>query len=192
MDLLSLAQLQAVLDVTQEDVGIGKVLKVAAGDVPLVVQLLQGKQRAAGAEPGLRASVNPLQALHEEFNVANASAIESDVEAVGMRAECAEGTGTLADPLASLKRGADGGKIDTSGVHIGFDAVNKGTGQVRVAGRVTNFDQRLPLPVVGVTGVVPESMREADRQFSLAALRTKAHVDAEHGAFTGGTGEHVG
>ena len=47
MDLLSLAQLQAMLDVTQEDVGIGEVLKVAPGDVPLVVQLLQGKQRTA-------------------------------------------------------------------------------------------------------------------------------------------------
>ena len=77
MRLLSLAELQAVFQMPQELVCAGQVMKFLAADVALVMQFLQGKQRASGAEPRLASAVNPLQALHQKLNIADAATIKS-------------------------------------------------------------------------------------------------------------------
>ena len=81
MRLLSLPQLQSMFQIAQELIGVGKVVEVFAADVFLVVQLLQGKHRAARAQPGFSASVDALQTLHQKLDVANSAAIKLHVDA---------------------------------------------------------------------------------------------------------------
>ena len=64
MSLLPLPQLQSMLQVAQKFVSAGQVMEFLTADVALVVKFLQGEQRAARTQPGLRASVDPLQTLH--------------------------------------------------------------------------------------------------------------------------------
>ena len=76
MRLLSLTQLQPVLQMPQELIGAGEIMKFLAADVSLVVQFVQRKQGSAGSQPGFRAAIHPLQALHQKFNIADAPAID--------------------------------------------------------------------------------------------------------------------
>ena len=74
--LLSLTQLQPVLQMPQELVGAGEIVKFFAADVALVMQLMQREQSSARPQPGFRAAIHPLQALHQKFNIADATAID--------------------------------------------------------------------------------------------------------------------
>src|ERR1700719_1627359 len=51
-----------------------------AADVSLVVQFLQREKRPSGAQPGLGASINSLQALDQELDITDAAAIDFDVD----------------------------------------------------------------------------------------------------------------
>ena len=53
MSLLSLAQLEAMLEVAQEFVGSCKLVKLLSADMTLIVQFLQGKKCASRAQSGL-------------------------------------------------------------------------------------------------------------------------------------------
>src|SRR5690242_814090 len=70
--LLPSPDLQPMLDHAQELVPLCQVLEILAADVRFVVQLLQREQCAAGSEPRLASSIDALQTLHEEFDIANA------------------------------------------------------------------------------------------------------------------------
>ena len=74
--LLSLTQLQPMLQMPQELVGAGEIVKFLAADVALVVQFVQREQSSARPQPGFRAAIHPLQALHQKFNIADATTID--------------------------------------------------------------------------------------------------------------------
>src|ERR1019366_4762120 len=105
MKLLPLAQLQLVLQVAQEFIRTGQVMEVLAADVPLVVEFLQREERATRAQPSLFAAVHALLALHQELNVADASAIEFDVNRGPRRPPRDWLLTVFIDPLPRLQRG---------------------------------------------------------------------------------------
>src|SRR5947209_6979254 len=74
MSLLATPKLQPMLNSSQEHIRAAEFVIIAACDVSLVVQFLQREQCSARAQPRLAAAVNALQALRQEFNVANAAA----------------------------------------------------------------------------------------------------------------------
>ena len=80
MHLLSMPQLQAMFQMTQEGVSQGQLVKIPPADMPLVMQLLQRKQGPAGAQPGLGAAVHALQTLHQKLDIPDAAAVELDVD----------------------------------------------------------------------------------------------------------------
>src|SRR5436309_5391168 len=80
MDLLAETELQPVFDGSQELICARQFMKVPAGDVVLVMQLLQREHRPAGAQPWFLATIHALQTLHEKLDIANASAIELHIE----------------------------------------------------------------------------------------------------------------
>src|SRR5436305_13022025 len=80
MDLLAETELQPVFDGSQELICARQFMKVPAGDVVLVMQLLQLEHRPAGAQPSFPATIHALQTLHEKLDIANATALDLHIE----------------------------------------------------------------------------------------------------------------
>ena len=103
-----------------------ELMKIVSADVALIVKLLQRKERAAGAQPGFAASINALQTLHEEFNVADSTTINFDVE------RFVSFGGSLPAALAVYlfagdQRCFDGGKVDFFAINLGLNTADEGT-----------------------------------------------------------------
>ena len=64
----------------QKLVSAGQLVKFLAADMAFVMQLLQRKKRAAGAQPGLGAAIHALQALHQKLDIADAAARQLDIQ----------------------------------------------------------------------------------------------------------------
>src|SRR5579864_3946971 len=104
----------------QKLVARGELVKVLATDVALIVQLLEREHGAARAQPGLRPSINTLQALHQELDIANPAVIEFDVRAA--RQFLCRCSAMAAHALARAQRSFDCSKIQLLGVHMRLDA----------------------------------------------------------------------
>src|SRR5688572_10991572 len=166
MGLLPTTQLQPVLDLAQERIGEGQLVKVFAADVSLIVQLLEGEERASRPQPGLFAAVHALQTLDQELDVAYAAGIHLNVSgrylghsprpALGHFAACGDGR-------------LDGGKIQLLLVHKRLDSADEGPRQGQVSGGVTRLDERLHLPVMRYGSVVMQGMAKADGRFAFKA-----------------------
>src|ERR1017187_9365251 len=118
MKLLPLAQLQLVLQVAQELIRTGQVMEILSADMFLVVEFLQSEERATRAQPALFTAVHPLQALHQELDVADASAIELDVDGVPRLPHRYRLLAASVDPLPRLQSGLHSRKIHVWTVHI--------------------------------------------------------------------------
>ena len=55
-------------------------MEIVAAEVFLVMQLLQREQGSARVQPRLGAAVDALQTLHQKLDVANAAAVQLDVD----------------------------------------------------------------------------------------------------------------
>src|SRR5882724_9893232 len=122
MSLLSAAQLQKMFYPTQELISTAEVVKIFATQVTLVMQLLQREHGSAGAQPFFSSTVDALQALHQELDVADTAAVELDVDAA--RLDCCL-LATCANLLQRLERGLDGGKVDLLGVDARLNSADE-------------------------------------------------------------------
>src|SRR5256885_4743717 len=111
-----MAHIQEKHDVENKFISIIQRVKFAAGNVPFVMELLQREQGAAGPQPGLSASVDPLQALHEKFDVANAAAVQLHINGLAGRVKHWPGMTASMHAVASMKRGLNGLEIDLRGI----------------------------------------------------------------------------
>ena len=73
--------LQAMLDGSEEDIGLGELLDRVGGHPALGVQFAQHFERARAAQLGPAPAEDELLRLHEELDLANAAAPELDVVA---------------------------------------------------------------------------------------------------------------
>src|SRR3954452_14978699 len=184
MELLSLAKLQPVLKMAQKCIGRIQLMEIVARNVALIVQLLQREKRASGTQPGLRAAVNTLQALHQKLDISNAAAIDFYIDGVVLC--CVSLTPALMVNLfSSDERGLDGSKIDLVTVNLRLDTANEFAGKFLVTRRVAYLDERLPLPVVGNLRVIIESAGQVYRQLAFISLRPQPQIDPEDHAFGG-------
>src|SRR5581483_4765171 len=158
MGLLTVAQLQAMLHLAKKFISIIQLVKFAAGNVTFVMELLQREQGAAGPQPGLSASVDPLQALHEKFDVANSAAVQLHINGLAGRVKHWPGMTASMHAVASMKRGFNGLEIDLRGIDVRLHRTDKFARQARVAGRVTHLDKRLAFPIMSGVGVVAKGM----------------------------------
>ena len=88
MELLRALQLQPVLHTPQELVGLRKLVKLFATDVPFIMQFLQRKKCATGPQPSFFPAINTLKALGEEFDIPNASTIQFHIDRFRMFSDC--------------------------------------------------------------------------------------------------------
>src|SRR5664279_4645609 len=120
MSLLAMLQLQAMFQVPQKLVGVDEVVKVFTADVLLVVQLLQRKHRSPGTKPRFAAAVNTLQALHQELDIANATAIDLHVDATLRDLLQQILAAVTANLLARLQRRLDGREVQLGTIDVGL------------------------------------------------------------------------
>src|SRR5690242_1488802 len=97
---------------SQELVGFGQIMKFLTADVRLVVQFLQRKQSSTRAQPRLPAAIHPLQALHQELDVAYPSTIHLHVNTRAGRFPRSAAT-VLAHSFSCLESSLDGRKVES-------------------------------------------------------------------------------
>ena len=83
-------ELQTVFQVPQELVGLGQPAVFGAGEISLVLQTRERQHGPAVTDPGIGASVQALQALDQEFDVADAAALQLHVDHPSRPAELAK------------------------------------------------------------------------------------------------------
>src|SRR5437870_6096319 len=178
----------------QELVGAGQLVKFLAADMAFVMQLLQRKKRAAGAQPGLGTAIHALQALHQKLDIADATPVDFYVDRL-VRLIHRHPPTPRVHPLARLERRLDGRKIEPccrylrrqaesrAGRRISFlyaaavyerlHAADELTRPCGIAARMAHLDQGLAFPVMRSLSVVPQCVAEADRKFSLSPCGRK-------------------
>src|SRR5438034_10877296 len=107
-----------MLHMTQKLIRASQVVKFFAADVELVMQLLQRTQRSTRPQPGLCASINSLQTLHQELDVANASRVNFDVNTFIRLLESCSVLAPLVHFLSRHQSRFDRGKIHLLGVNM--------------------------------------------------------------------------
>src|SRR5579862_434044 len=165
----------------QKLVGGSQLTEFPAGDVTIVVQLLQRKERAPGTQPGFRSAVDPLETLHQKFDVTDAAGVELYVDAT--RSATDDRATSFLDFFTRDERSLDSGKVELLGIDVRQDTADKLAREVSVACGMADLDERLQFPIVGNGSVIVQSLGEGDREFPFVALRAKTQVDAENGAF---------
>src|SRR5215469_17679225 len=173
----------------QEGVCGGQFVELAAADVALVMKLLQRKQSSAGTQPGLGSAVNALQALNQEFDIANSSAIDLHINGL-------LGSRSLATPainfLPAQQGGFNGGEIDLLSVNLRLNLADKFACQTLVACGIADLDERLPLPIMRGCGVIVEGLGQTNRQLALVSLRPQSQVNSKYRTFAGRTRQDLG
>ena len=103
MALPPLSKLQSVFKMPEVFIRLVQVVKVLPADVLLIVKLLQRRQRSARAQPSFLSAVHPLEALHQELNIANASPVELYVDRLLRRKTGSRLSASLVNSLPGLR-----------------------------------------------------------------------------------------
>jgi len=180
-------ELEAVFEVAEEEVGGGEAGVFGVGEEVFVAKADEGKEGGGIAEPGGAAAVDALEALDEEFDIADAAPGEFDIEALG----AAAGVEFLVDAFAGFGHGLDGGEIEGGGVDHGLDPLEEVAARGAFAGGDAGLEEHLEFPVAGAGAVVLFGGVEGDADFAEAAIGAEAEVDAVAEAFGGVGGEEV-
>src|SRR5258708_39938867 len=116
----------------------------------------EGEARPSMADPGLAAAVQALQALHQEFDVADSAWTELDIESgVGRRGRFAgPGRQLLTDAVARLGDRFDGAEIGGGRIDHRLDEIEQLAAELAVSGRDASLDEHLQLPVAAAAAVV--------------------------------------
>ena len=166
-------QLQTVLGLAQEAVGIVEDAVLLVGEAAGALQGLQGQQRVALAHLGQVAAVEELQELDGELDVADAAAAGLDLG--GADAALA---GLLLDAPFQRLDLVDLGERQIFAVDERLDGLEEALAQGEVAGRRADLDERLPLPGAAEGVVVGQGAGQRPGQRAAVALRPQAQVDA--------------
>ena len=143
MPLLTILELQPVLNSSKKFVGAGQKVEVVYGDVPLVMQLLERKEGAAAAKPRLNSSVDALKTLDQELDLPYSTGIDFDVHSFRTASLyfCAAMFFVL--PAAGDERRFDRGEIQFASIYQWLHGPNELAREGAVSGGVPDFNQRL-------------------------------------------------
>src|SRR5688572_21654841 len=118
-----------MLQVSQELISSREPRVFRSGQQILVAQTHQRKQRAAVLEPGFAPAMEPLQALHQKLDVANASAGKLHIELGALL----PGSQLLSDSNARLRDRFHGRKVERRRVDARFDELQEFAARLRLA-----------------------------------------------------------
>jgi hypothetical protein len=167
--LLATFQLNAVLDLPEIFVTGRQRREIRVGKQSLVVELAQREESSARAHPGIVTAVQPLQALGEEFDVANAAAVQLDIQR-----NVARGAQLFGNPLACRQHAFHRLEIARRTVNVGPHFAQEFARQPDVARGVACLDQHLQFPVARAMLVIFDGGVERNRQVPLLAFRAQA------------------
>ncbi len=143
-----------------------------------VLQACQGQQRAAVLNPGRGPAVQSLQALRQEFDVADASALQFDVDArSAIPPQVQPRRQLLIQPFPRGREFLDGGEVESGGINQRLDEIQK-----RAAGRPVpcghaRLDQHLQFPVTRPVFVITARAFERYAHFTQAAVRPQPQIN---------------
>jgi len=182
-------KLEAMFEMAEELVGAGEAAVFNGREELFIVEAGEGEHGAAVADPGFSSAVEALEALDEEFDIADAAGAEFDVDGLGVELAAGE---LFVDAEAGLGDGFERGEVEGGGVDEGLDEGEEFAPGGGVAGGDAGFDEHLELPVAAAGLVVVFGGVEGDDDLAEAAFGTEAEVDAVADAFGGVAGQEVG
>ena len=184
-------ELQPVLEVPQELVRRGQAPVLGVREPLLVVQTGQGEQRAAMAHPRFAAAMQPLQALDQKLDVADAAAVQLDVHRGGFALKLAARK-LFVQAFAGGAHGFDGAEVERRRIGEWLHEVEQFAAELTVARGHAGFDQHLELPIPGARLVVLLHAVEREADFAQAAFGAEAEVHAIAEPFGGVRGKELG
>ncbi len=171
MGLAVLFDLKTVFDISQELVGGRQAGVLAAGKQALVAQTEKREHGAAVAHPRVAAAVEPLEALHQKLDVANAAGREFDIEPV---LQAAPRRQLLADSLARFGDRLDRAEIQGALVDERLDELEQAGARLGLAGRDPRLDQHLLFPIARALFVIRLGPVFGDRNLAQRAVGPQA------------------
>ena len=178
--LLALRDLQAVLDVPQEDVRDRQVPLHLRLDEPVRAEVVEGGQGVAGAQVRRLAAVDDLEHLREQLDLADAAAALLHVLVeVAALAVLAVGPRLVAGELL------DGRVVQVLAVHEGDGQLHEPTPEVEVARDRPRLDEREPLERLAHALVVLRRLLQRVDEVAALPHRAQAHVDPVEVALAG-------
>ena len=177
-------QLQTVLQVAQELVSRREARIFGSREQPFVAQPEQREHGAAVPHPRLAAAVQPLQALHQELDVANAAGRKLDVDA----AHAPPRGHLFADPLPRLGYRFHRPEIERGLVNQRLHELQQRRARLRLACRHARLDQHLLLPVARPPAVVISRALAGNRHLAQRPVRAQPQIHAVTLAFGGVSG----
>ena len=178
--LLALGDLQAVLDVAQEDVRRGEVPLHLGLDEPVGPELVERGQGVAGAEGRRLAAVDELEHLREQLDLADAPAPLLHV-LVQVAALAVLAVGPRLVPGKLL----DGRVVEVLAVHEGDGQLDEPPPEVEVAGDGPRLQEREPLERLAHALVVLGRLLQRVDEVAPLPHRPETHVDPVEIALTG-------
>ena len=179
-----LVELEQVLDLPEEPVGVGQVAGVVPGHVTARRQRRQRRQGRRAAQRLIGAAVHELQELDGELDVPQAAGAQLDLPARLRRGQrlfhpAPHGLHVFNEPLP-LGRPPDhrGQRVDVL------------PAELHVPGGGAGLQQRLELPGLGPALVIGDVAGQGADQRAVAPLRPQVRVDREDHAFRRGPGAH--
>ncbi len=157
-----------------------------------IAQPRKRQQRTPVPDPRLAPSVQPLQALHQKFDVANAALRQLHVGAGSSAVTLLVETQFLVDARPRLGDGFDGAEVGGSPVDERLDEFEELAPRPRISCGDTRFDQHLQFPIAAARGVVLFRAAEGMANFAEAAIRTQTQIHPVAHAFLRVGGEHIG
>ena len=178
--LLALRDLQAVLDVPQEDVRGRQVPPHLRLDEPVRAEVVEGGQGVAGAQVRRLAAVDDLEHLREQLDLADAPAplLHVLVEVAAL-AVLAVGPRLVAGELL------DGRVVQVLAVHEGDGQLDEPPAEVEVARDRPRLDEREPLERLAHALVVLRRLLQRVDEVAALPHRAQAHVDPVEVALAG-------
>ena len=180
MGLELVQDLQPVLDGSEVHIGLGKQPAEFGRQVSALGEAEDGLQRVRLAQPRVVATVEELQGLHDELDLADSTPSELDVGRLA--ALRADGAVDLRFHRADRR---DDARVDAGAIDGLAREVPEAGADGRVAGRDARLDQGLALPQLGALAIVRAVPVEREHDRSHAPFGSKSQIDAEGVALVG-------
>ncbi len=178
--LKPVGDLDAVLNIAEEDIGGGQVAAVRHGQK---TQAFDARERLKGIEvpkEGFLPPVDQLEGLDDEFDLPDPSLAELYV-----RNAAPAGGEISVDPLLDAGDLIEGAHVEGAPVDEGLNQVDEGAAQRDRSGRGPGLDERLPLPRLSPRLVIDPAARKRVGEGALPPLGPQAGVHPENVAFLG-------
>ena len=172
--LTVLAELQPMLQLAQEDVGLAETGVFFVPEESLVGEAVQRQERVPLSEPGVFSAVLQLQRLHAELQLADAPPSELDV---GVRAPLR--AQSRVDTVLHRADLEDRVRVGSGGIDQRLDPLDEAAARGQTARSGPRLDQGLALPAFRPIPVVGQGGLERHGDVPVLPARAQTEIDPE-------------